>query len=200
MANDSKPEFILPEQSSEEIFIADFLENKGIKFEKEVILNNLKDDIKAYRRVDFHLPKLGIYLEYFGQYNSNKERRDDYDFKAKLYFKNNIPTVILYPHELGIIDYKFHVKILKVFKNKKFNLSKQLFKYRMNRYVGHVADDNGSLKTFVFSAVIILGIINLKTGLEGEFLAVIFIVCFVLSVFSILEILMDIRRFFYKDK
>src|SRR5438477_10686364 len=85
-------------QSSEELFIAAFLRDCNIKYECEVPVTNLHGDSKKYRIADFYLSNLKIYLEYFGQYNSTKERRAEYDKKVEVYLKNNIPTVFIYPH------------------------------------------------------------------------------------------------------
>ena len=105
--------------TSEEVFIQKYLEDNGIKFIPEYKIKNLKDDTKNFRRVDFYLPKLGVYVEYFGMYNSTKKIRESYDEKFRVYSKNNLPSVILYPHELGVLDYAFHGKILKVLTNAK---------------------------------------------------------------------------------
>ncbi|MBK7311950.1 MAG: hypothetical protein IPI93_14535 [Sphingobacteriaceae bacterium] len=74
-------------QSSEELFVADFLEENEFEFESEVILTDLKGDDSHFRRVDFYLTKYKVYIEYFGMYNANKESREKYDKKAILYIK-----------------------------------------------------------------------------------------------------------------
>src|SRR6056297_1096587 len=122
------------EQSSEEKFIVNYFKSNQIKFESEKKIPKLYGDNKSFRRADFYLPRLRIYVEYFGQYNSTKQRRSEYDKKAEVYFQNHIPTVILYPHELGIIDYAFNWKVVKVLKMRKFSLRRQLFRYRLNRF------------------------------------------------------------------
>ena len=45
-----------------------------------------------------------------------------------------MPTVIIYPHELGFLDYALHNKILKVLRVPKFNSKANLFKYKCSRY------------------------------------------------------------------
>tara|TARA_B110000503_G_C7032100_1_gene364467 strand:+ start:350 stop:961 length:612 start_codon:yes stop_codon:yes gene_type:complete len=126
--------FIANKPSSEEQFIQNYLYLNNIEYISEFKVHNLKDDKKKSRRVDFYLPKLGIYLEYFGWYNKSKKAREDYDEKAKVYIKNNMPTVIIYPHELGFLDYALHNKILKVLRVPKFNSKANLFRYKYNRY------------------------------------------------------------------
>lgn len=118
----------------EELFIQYYLDDNGLKYLREHKIKNLNYDKKSHRRVDFYLPKLGIYVEYFGMYNSTKEIRKEYDEKAKVYFKNNLPTVILYPHELGFLDYAFHQKILSVLRIPKFKKLSKTFRYKLSRY------------------------------------------------------------------
>lgn len=127
--------FIADKPSSEEQFIKNYLDENGIKYIAEYKLKKLKDDKKKSRRVDFYLPKLNIYLEHFGWYNKNKEVRREYDEKARVYIKNNMPTVILYPHELGFLDYALHNKIIKVLRVPKFKSNTNLFRYKFNRYL-----------------------------------------------------------------
>lgn len=121
--------------SSEEQFVKNYLKENDIKFIAEYEIFDLKYDSKKSRRVDFYLPKLGVYLEYFGWYNKSKKAREDYDEKVRVYVKNDLPTVILYPHELGILDYAFHNKLIKLYKIKKFKNNFKLFRYKLNRYI-----------------------------------------------------------------
>ena len=121
--------------SSEEQFIKNYLEENNVSFIVEYVIYNLKDDKKKSRRVDFYLPKLDVYLEHFGWYNKNKFAREEYDEKARVYIKNNLPTVILYPHELGFLDYAIHNKILKVLRVEKFKSNSKIFRYKLNRYL-----------------------------------------------------------------
>lgn len=129
-----KNDFIAHEPSSEELFVEDYLMRSGIKFEAECQIDFLKGDEKSYRIVDFYLPRLDIYLEYYGLYNSTKEHRARYDKKTEVYLKNGLKTVILYPHELGFIDHAFHKKTLKVLKLKKFKNWRMLLRYKFNRF------------------------------------------------------------------
>ena len=121
--------------TSEEFFVKKYFEDRNIKYEAEYTISKLHDDKKAFRKADFYLLKYGVFVEYFGMYNSTKEIRADYDEKVRVYLKNNLPTVILYPHELGFLDYAFHTKILKVLRLAKFKKSSNLFKYKLNRYL-----------------------------------------------------------------
>jgi hypothetical protein len=185
------------QQSSEELYVAAFLKEKGIKFEIEVPLYGLKGDSKSYRVVDFKLTKLGVYVEYFGQYNASKLKRNEYDQKAEVYIRNNIPTVFIYPHELGFLDYAFHSKMVKLLKIKKFNLRKSLFKYRMDRYFEN--GNSGSFSVLIVSSVFAYGLTH-NTGLSADFTLALFIVSLCLIFISLKEIVLDVWRYFYKDK
>lgn len=122
------------EPSREELFVADYLRDAGISFKSEVELHDLLDDpTKTHRRVDFYLKNLDVYVEYFGLYNSTKERRQEYEEKKRVYFKNRMPSIFLYPHELGIIDYAFHTKMIRLLRHKSIGNRKHLIRYKLNR-------------------------------------------------------------------
>lgn len=122
--------------SKDELFIQYYLESQNFKLETQKKINNLKGDSGySYRLADFFLPKFNVYIEYYGMYNSTKEKRNEYDLKTQVYFKNQIPTVILYPHELGYLDYAFHTKMLKLLYHPKFKNNFNIFRYKMNRYI-----------------------------------------------------------------
>ena len=121
--------------TSEEMYIRNYLEGQRIKYKAEYKLENLFGDDKSYRKVDFYLPRLKVYVEYFGMYNSTKVIRSEYDKKAKVYIKNNLPTIFLYPHELGFLDYAFHTKMLKLLRTKKFRNKYIMFRYKLSRYL-----------------------------------------------------------------
>ena len=188
------PEYI---QSSEELFIANFLEEKEFKFEKEVILNNLKDDDKTFRRADFYLTNYKIYVEYFGNYNTTKERRAEYDKKVQVYLKNGIPTVFIYPHELGFLDYAFHSKIIKVLKIKKFNLDKQLLRYKIKRYFEKEGFNNSIM---LLTSIITIAALIYRRDLEKNLLAYIFMAGVILFCFSLGFFIKDIIKYFLKDR
>lgn len=121
--------------TSEEMYIRNYLEGQGIKYKAEYILENLFGDEKNYRKVDFYLPTFEVYVEYFGMYNSTKATRSEYDKKAKVYIKNSIPTIFIYPHELGFLDYAFHTKMLRLLRTKKFRNNYIMFRYKFTRYL-----------------------------------------------------------------
>jgi hypothetical protein len=186
-------------RSSEELFIDDFLDKNYFDFEAEKVLPKLKGDEEfKYRRADFYLKNYKVYIEYFGLYNSTKEKRAEYDKKVEVYIKNNIPTVFLYPHELGIIEYSFHVKLLRILKLKKFNFKKQLFMYRLKRFVEHNAKAN--ILALIISFVLGIGIVRIDTGLKPDFVFLVFVCCLGGFLGSSVGLLIDIWKYFIKDR
>ena len=60
--------------SNEENLVKFYLEESNIKFKPQIRLHNLKGDNNySYRDVDFYLPRLEVYVEYYGWYNKNKK-------------------------------------------------------------------------------------------------------------------------------
>jgi hypothetical protein len=118
MALHSKPsavkaikEFLLPSESElmsegEEI-IRDFLEDEGFTYTREVEIRGLNNDPRSYRRADFHLPKYGLYVEFLGGWNNNKEERERYREKMRVYGQNGVPCVYLFPENLGTLEHSF---------------------------------------------------------------------------------------------
>ena len=155
-----------------------FLKELNIKYEYEPHkLFGLKGDMRnslegetiapKYRVPDFYLPSFKVYIEHFGWYNKNKESRLEYDHKRDLYFKNGVPVIILHPHELGIIQYAFHVQMVKVLKVERFGLKKQLYRYRLKRFLKH----NGGAsiyKAVLFSFLFLISLL-FETGLDPDF-------------------------------
>lgn len=152
--------------TSEEMFIRNYLEVQGITYKAEYKLENLYGDEKSFRKVDFYLPKFKIYVEYFGMYNSTKTVRNEYDKKAKVYIKNSIPTIFLYPHELGFLDYAFHTKMLKLLRKEKFKDNHIMFRYKLSRYL---TDGKGYLfLLFLFSLYLALVFMFKNIGITEE--------------------------------
>jgi hypothetical protein len=83
--------------------IEEFLQEKGINFEREKKIPKLKDDYADYRVADFYLPRYKVYVEFLGKWDS-EEGRAKYQKKKEIYKKNNIPCVYLYPDNFGILD------------------------------------------------------------------------------------------------
>jgi hypothetical protein len=190
------------EPSSEELFVSAFLRDCGLNFESEVPIYNLMGDTKKYRVADFKLTDLGVYIEYFGQYNATKLKRAEYDKKVDVYIKNNIPTIFIYPHELGFLEYAFHIKMVKLLKLEKFNFSKKLFKYRLNRFKENFlySSDIGSAFNFSLSVYIFLLVLFIDTGLSSDMEIGLMCGCLGMFFYNVKRIISDIRRYFYKDE
>lgn len=183
--------------SSEEMYIRSYLEGMGIKYKAEHKIENLFGDEKSYRKADFYLPKFKIYVEYFGMYNSTKAIRSEYDKKAKVYINNSIPTIFLYPHELGFLDYAFHTKMLKLLRTKKFRNNFIMFKYKLSRYL---AEGKGYLLlASLFSLYLALVFAFHNPGITEEANEWLFAGFFGASGGLFYNFCHNVVRYFYKD-
>lgn len=184
--------------TSEETFIEHYLMGQNIKYKKQVKIEGLKNDVKNHRVVDFYLPRLNIYIEYFGLYNSTKTIRDNYDKKAEVYIKNNIPTVFLYPHELGFLDYAFNNKLLKVLRVKKFKKKSFLIKYKLNRFYS-----KGKLK-LIFNVLFFLYLFivfsSVETGLTESMDALMSLLSLLTLLYFSWIFLINLIDYFYYDE
>ena len=99
------------ELSEGEEFIEEFFVDEQIKYEVQKEIRNLTGDNKDYRIADFYLPKYNIYVEFFGQWNVSVDHKGRYRDKKRVYEKNNIPCVYLYPENLGILKYTFSYRV-----------------------------------------------------------------------------------------
>ena len=124
--------------SEGEAFLEDYFRGTGIVFEAEKPIVGLRNDTKTYRKADFYLPKLDIYVEFFGMWNHTKEQRERYKEKKDAYFRNNIPCVYIYPENLGIIEFTFPRRAMQVLK--KHNKDKELLRFKMNNLWLHKRD------------------------------------------------------------
>src|SRR3989344_7404477 len=112
-------------RSEGEELIEEYLSEEGIIFIPEKKIENLKVDTFPYRKADFYLPNYKTYIEFFGLWNieSNKKK---YLEKKKVYEMNNIPCIYLYPDNLGMLNFIFKRRLRDLFK--KHNMKWQLFK------------------------------------------------------------------------
>jgi len=117
--------------SEGEQFISEFLKNESIEYRREEVIEKLRNDSKNFRVADFYLPKYKVYIEYFGQWNveSQKER---YREKRQCYIDNKIPCIILYPENLGIIQFIFHKRLTYILE--RYKLEKELRNYRLKLF------------------------------------------------------------------
>lgn len=93
-------------RSDGEELIEEYLDAEGINFKPEVTIGNLKGDSIPYRKADFYLPQYKTYVEFFGLWNLESNRKQ-YMEKKRIYAENNIPCVYLYPDNLGILNFIF---------------------------------------------------------------------------------------------
>ena len=115
-----------PQLSEGEKYIEEYFIEENIKYIPQYKLF-LKADQKAFRVVDFYLPKYGVYVEFFGKWNVSQEEKDRYREKKNVYYKNSIPCIYLYPENLGNIEYVFHYRIREVLRQHK--MDKELSRY-----------------------------------------------------------------------
>jgi len=109
-----------------EEFIREYLENKGVQLEEQVVTPQLKGDDKGFRVIDFYLPDYDVYIEFFGNWD-HQERKAEYRRKRDVYEKNDIFCMYFYPDNLGILDFIFKKRLLELLKRK--NSKRLLLKY-----------------------------------------------------------------------
>jgi hypothetical protein len=119
------------EETAGEELIADFLEEKGIDFKTDKELPNLEEDNKFFRKPDFYLPKYNVYMEFLGQWN-NPEHKKRYKQKMRVYHKNKIPCIYLWPDNLGILDWIIRRRMREVLL--KYDKKWILLKYELENY------------------------------------------------------------------
>lgn len=139
-------------ESEGEEYIAIFLTELGIDFNKQVEIHNLKNDKKYFRVADFKLTKFNVYIEYDGNFHNDRER---YAEKKQVYESNNIPCIYLYPENLGALPFFFDKRMEAALK--KYNRFTELRKYRWFKFF------NGETNRLLGVGVIILFLIYLFT-------------------------------------
>ena len=126
------------EETTGEDFIADFLDEKVIKFKRYPKIEGLSDDDRFFREADFYLQEYKVYVEFLGQWQ-NPEHQKRYRQKMAVYAKNRIPCVYLWPDNLGTLEWILNRRIKEVLLkyNKKFLLLKLLWhEYMKKRGLG----------------------------------------------------------------
>ncbi len=121
-----------------EEFISYFLEDNGFDFREQEMIEGLANDSKQHRVADFYLPKYKVYVEYFGQWNVEAQR-ERYLEKKQVYIKNKIPCVILYPENLGILEFIFEKRLVYVLQ--RYKMEKELKRYRFREFYQHRKDN-----------------------------------------------------------
>lgn len=118
--------------SEGEEMIGDLLFEMKIKYEDQKKISNLKNDKKSFRIADFYLPKLNVYIEFFGNYE-NPDRNQEYKEKRRIYKENNIPCIYIWPNNLGIFNWIFKERLRAVFIEHKRNW--MLFKFELGEFI-----------------------------------------------------------------
>jgi hypothetical protein len=120
------------ELSEGEKFIEEFFIDEQIKYENQKEIKNLKGDNKEFRKADFYLPKFNIYVEFFGQWNVSNEHKERYRDKKRVYERNDIPCVYLYPENLGILKYTFNYRVKRELQKR--GMTKELLRFNYYLY------------------------------------------------------------------
>ena len=104
-------------RSKEEKFIASYFDHKKIKYIYEPKLRLGQDIIHP----DFYLPEYDVYVEYWGLFNDPNYHETQYKFKKRLYQKEKIPLIELFPDNIRdnhnqlsimLLDKKFSQRLL----------------------------------------------------------------------------------------
>tara|TARA_R110002051_G_scaffold318585_1_gene401115 strand:+ start:6706 stop:7392 length:687 start_codon:yes stop_codon:yes gene_type:complete len=199
--------------SKGELFIEEYLDKLRIEYKVQFKINDLKGDNSTYRIADFYLPKLGFYVEYFGMYNNSKTDRERYIFKRDLYIKNRKPTIFIYPEDLGILDYVFHVEVKRLFGYNIYHDRKKYLRYSLNRYLMNILNISfyhdrkkylryslnrylhvgNPLKIFQAFFLYVLGVIftSLNIGLQEVFSKILGYTCFLVALAYFYKFLMN---------
>jgi len=108
--NGANQTFQQQELSEGEKIIALKLKKLNIKFRPQEKIEKLNYDNKAYRVADFYLSEYKVYLEFLGQWD-DLVHRERYKEKKNIYYKNNIPTIFIYPDNIGAFEYYFDFRL-----------------------------------------------------------------------------------------
>lgn len=195
--NLSSSEGFLP--SREELFVGNYFDSMGIKYTEQFKTPKLEGDSKKFRKIDFKLTNLKVFVEYCGLYNASSANKEEYDKKFWIFVKNDMPSVFLYPHELGFLDYAFHTKILKVMRHAKFKkqFKYKIFKYKLRRYLA-IGKGYYFLISLFFGFLYGFFLAN-SLGVKEEastFLSYVFLVIFS---FYFVQFFINIHKFFFQD-
>jgi hypothetical protein len=98
------------------------LRDLGVKAIPQYHISNLRGDKKSYRIADFFLPDYGVFVEFLGTWdNPNKKKREEYrrdnNIKKRVYEKNGLKCIWIYPNHQKSLDFVLKKK-LNVFKKK----------------------------------------------------------------------------------
>lgn len=161
-----------------ERYIKEFFREAGIKYEQQVTIRNLSNDVKAHRVADFYLPKYKVYVEFFGHWNTNEMYKEQYSTKKWVYRQNNIPCVFLYPENLGYINFAFDSRLMETLKEN--HKESTLIKYKKWKFFKGTKENFWGLVL-----CILIYLIMLATKEEGK---AIVILLFIYNLYKIISI------------
>jgi len=131
----------LPHRSPGEWVVADLLKRMNIRYIPEYVMKNLRDDHCKYRIADFYLPREDVIIEHCGGWSTSNEEKSRYRQKRKIYLRNNVKHLFIYPKELNFLDPEYlKYKIEVVMRNGRgWDPSKdtqliQRLKYKLKRF------------------------------------------------------------------
>ncbi len=194
LKKDQKEQTTPYKPTSGEQFIENYFIEQNIKYEpqKKIYPQN---DIKNFRKVDFYLPKLNVYVEYHGMYFSGDKYKKDYDIKTQVYINNNYATVVIYPNEIGVLDYAFHSKLKNLLNMEKFKNPKSFFIYTLNRYL---RKGKGFLFfSFIFWAYLFLVFAFYPINLDEGFKAILILTTLTITCYYCVRFFSNIIDYFY---
>ena len=125
-------------------------------------------------------------------YNSTKERRKEYDLKAKTYIENSLPSIFILPEELGYLDYAVHTHIVKLLSRGKFKSRFKFWRYCMNRYFMKGKPFYVLIAFYLYMFGLIL--IELDIGLNFFVAKILGWTCFITALYVMYGFIMDIIR------
>lgn len=184
--------------TSGEQLIENYFTDLGIKFEPQKQISDLKNDTKGYRVADFYLPRLEVYVEYNGMYFSGDVYKKEYDIKTQVYIKNNRPIVVIYPNEIGVLDYAFHSKLVGLFRLDKFKNPKKFNRYIINRYLK--MGKGYYFFNFLLWFILALIFFATNTGLDSYLNNIIAFICTALFSHYIVQFCINLSDYFYHKR
>ncbi|MCK9595861.1 hypothetical protein M0R19_01610 [Candidatus Pacearchaeota archaeon] len=114
--------------SNEEKKVAEYFTKKKIKFYVHPVLKVTKRwfifDVpfkKVKLHPDFFLPEYNIYVEYWGLIEKEEYKKNNYDFKKRLYKENDLDVIDIYPKNLNNLDWDFTQKFMSLIRTKEGN-------------------------------------------------------------------------------
>lgn len=119
-----------------EQYIEDVLIGLGIKYEAKKKVEFSKTSEQTVTHADFYLPRLKMYIEYFGTYNKSKGDRRKFDELWQVYMREGLPVIDVKPEEIGIFEFLLHKRILRLMQYEKFRQGRRwaLRRYLFNRF------------------------------------------------------------------